>query len=395
MGSGVNHVIAYGVMGGELILLVIAAAGYLFVLYRRSARRVGALEQSFRTIDAGRARYMEFLRRAAGSTQVRFREINPAGRLPLDPGGGPYSPLMHAIGLRYSLLQQELAAARAVASRPEAFWEERIAHMDAVLREFDAVQARLSAAARGQIGQGPGSGDDRVRDLEAYRQRFNALHSHVIEERSASSRFRKVLRDLAADDPDEERLLAAVKTYERERLGLDRFLERADMEPFDARSAGPGRVPSDTHRNRRARVLMERTDARLVKVHTALRKSLRDQRETISSLNRSLEHAEEKEERLRSYYSAEVRKLQKEVDQQRRHVSSLEKEVYRRSKIIKTLLERLDDKAEAAPEVEALQATIDRFSRQAMDLTERIGKLERENEALRAGGAAPGAIADA
>lgn len=400
-----SQLLAIAILLGELALAALVAAAVLGRLWWRARRRVAALEGEVSDSARGRADYLGHVQAAISAlvTHVRSQwKENPA-TLHQGSALADGDPPRVALQLHYETLRHELAALQ---SAPERFWEARREALDALLGGFRSAEATLQRwleSSRGQhredlARERRSHGENtqqlqrqlerqqarssrleqRVQELEAYRRRFNDLHGAILRVQEASERLEPLLRRELGSGSGSAELHAALQEWQQAREPVSGFLARGDIEPFGERHVVA--APSADHRARRARQLAEGRERQAEVTERRLLLSLKHQYQLIDELRGKLDAAENREEQLRHYYTQQIRRLEAAAAETEQSFEALMKENARNRRTIRRLNRRLEEAArsQASPESGALEATIDRFAAQAIELQERLATLEGE-----------------
>lgn len=400
-----SELLAITILLAELALAALVAAGVLARLWWRARRRLATLEGAAGDAERERDDYLSHVQSAISaliaSVRSRWNE-NPA-TLHQGTALSEGDPPRVGLQLHYETLRHELTALQA---EPGRYWEARRGALDALLEAFRAAEATLQrwletsrsqhredlAQARRSHGEDSqqlrrqlerqqnrsGRLEQRVQELEAYRQRFNELHGAMLQLEDAGERLDPLLaRSLAGGSGDPE-LHAALQRWQQAREPVSHFLQRRDIEPFGERHLVT--APGTEHRARRAQQLAEGRERKAEVTERRLLLSLKHQYALIDDLRAKLDAAEHREEELKHYYTQQIKRLEAAAAETEQSIEALMKENARSRRTIRRLNRRLDEAARsgAPADNEALEATIDRFAAQAIELQERLSALEGE-----------------
>jgi hypothetical protein len=390
-------VIALGEVAG-LLLITLCVIGRLWWQQRRLVRELQAqLERKW----SGRDSYLARLKEALQGLLRRYSERLGANIAALHTGEGlraPAQPEQVALQLGYEYLRREVQLLDDP-RRLQEYWPHReqgalemlacLESAEAVLRQWwETEQQRQKQAlehARQEQGETIVTLQRKVQrrdiSLETQTQRITELEStqawlrdQLVHERNAGLAMRYDLR-CSGLAPQLEALLTQ---YEQERAPLDRYLDGASTGLKPPTSNSSSDAPSDMHRLRRQQRLLERSESVVEEKHQALRRAVEQQQQIILGLREKVEQAEEREEAIKTYYRQQVRKLQEALVSSRHSAEGLEKEIARSKRTIRSMVNRFEKKeAEAASQAD-LEATIERFSTQAISMQQRIQALEQE-----------------
>ncbi|PWG62476.1 hypothetical protein [Sediminicurvatus halobius] len=400
-----SELLAIAILLAELLLAAVVAAVVFGRLWWRARRRLAALQGEARDSERERADYLNHVQSAISAliAAVRSRWNENPATLHQGSALADGDPPRVGLQLHYETLRHELSALQAP---PEQFWEARRGALDTLLEGFRTAEATLQrwletsrnqhredlAQARRSHGesaqqlerqlerqQGRSARlEQRVQELEAYRRRFNELHGAMLRLRDAGERLEPlVARELAGGQGSAE-LQAAVGAWQQAQAPLQQFLERGDIQPFGERHLTA--APSPDHRARRANQLAEGRERQAEVTERRLLLSLKHQYALIDDLRAKLDAAEHREEELRHYYTQQIKRLEAAAAETEQSFEALMKENARNRRTIRRLNKRLDEanRAEASGDTKALEATIDRFAAQAIELQERLTTLEGE-----------------
>ena len=349
---------------GELNLVLGAGCAILGVLLARHRRRLRARRLEAGAGDAARERYRRFVDRELGEARGRR---------------GASAAVARTRQLRIEYLERESAVLAGGGDSPAA-WELRENAMAAILARFRELEATLAgdgADPGGQAASGDSGADQaaRLRQLEGYRERFNTLHRHAVEEAAANRELREGLR---RDRAVEEGARHLLERYEQRRQPLEGFLAQPDVRPLERRHGQPGQAPRPDHRLRRTRALVEANQRQIDRPRERYRAAMDDRETLVRSLRRSLEDATARNDQLRHLYTRQIGALEENLRQSELCVQIVEKESMRRQRVIRDLLARLESEQGKRRDTDALERTIDRFCEQSVELQGRIRDLEQK-----------------
>lgn len=388
---------SYTLIGLILVAeLFLGACAIAYVLYRnnrRLQRALNALHRTQRQDTQARELYATFIyHRLKAVSDQHLRQCNEdLLKRGIDVFETSLSPLSHCLRLHYGYLRHEQKAVEDV--EHEGFWQRRQDSTEWLRgcfeRAYKAVDHWLVIyhQAKGQIEAAEAAAKDyrrelaelkeRLADVEAYRDRFQTLHGEVLSERDAYAELRQGV------DAEPARAGELMLEYGGQRMSLDAFLERDDIAAFDARDQEL--LAADRARNRveRTRTVTSVAGERMSESLDGLRDSTQQQREAVASMAEGLAEDADEQRRQITYYRSQISQLEVAVADSERCIQTLEKEASRRQRQIEQLLAQVEAGGEGAAKVQALEETVDRFSRQAMDLTRRLYEAQSEIERLR------------
>lgn len=398
-----SELLAIAILLGELALAALVAAVVLGRLWWRARRRVAALESEVSDSERERNDYLAHVQSAISALIAHLRSQwneNPAS-LHQGRALAEGEPPRVALQLHYEVLREELAALQ---SEPARFWDARREALDRLLGDLRTAEGTLQrwletrrSQHREDLAQERRSHgesaqqlqrqlerqqtrskrlEQRVQELEPYRRRFNELHGISLGVHEASERLEPLLqRELGGGSAE---LHAALRQWQQAREPVTGFLGRGDIAPFVERHTVA--APSADHHARRAGQLAEGQERRAEVTERRLLISLKHQYQLIDELRAKLDAAEGREEQLRHYYAQQVKRLEAAAAETEQSFEALMKENARNRRTIRRLNKRLEETARAAASTDsgALEATIDRFAAQAIELQERLATLEGE-----------------
>lgn len=266
-------------------------------------------------------------------------------------------------------LEGELKVLAGAGDDGDPGWALRRAHAAEVIKKL----RHLESAAQAPAGQPAGGEGERVRRLEGYRERFNRLHGHALEERAASRELRAGLRE---ELPASVRARELLERYERRREALDGFLEAPEVDPLARRHRAAPEAVDPRRRLRRTRALLDANQREMDAQGVRQRSILQQQDVLIQDLKRSLEAAESASDAQREHHLRQVKALEEKIRQAELCTQTVEKESLRRQRVIRDLLKRLEASQQSAAQVQGLEDTIDRFCEQAVEMQGRVRSLE-------------------
>lgn len=389
----------------EWVVLLMAAAVYLLHRQRRLKARLVQLAADRRSESGSRDGLLDYLRQSV-QTLVRAYRGRWGDKIAVLQRGdilkAPEQAAQVAVQLQYDLLRNEIAQLQA-GDNPDPdqrrpAWENLLGRFTEAQRALDrfeeGLRERYSGEAEHERRQAEQAKEvlskklqrrevrieqlqHRVTDLEGYRERFNRLHAQILEERKANTELHRRLRDSVERTGDTE-AEAALRSCDERAGELDALLAQPDIAPLGGQHRrGPApEVDSVEVRAVRTTRLAEVGAERLAATLVTMRDSLRQQQQLVGDLRAELDNAGLREGRLKSYYQQQVRRLQEMVDQFRSGMDSMEKENLRARRTIRRLTGDLRARNENDEQREALEATIDRFATQAIDMQRRIIELE-------------------
>lgn len=388
---------------GELAVLLLAVGVFLGLRWQKARDRVRALESKLSCSRRDSASYAAQIRDAVSGLIGVHRQRYGSGAEVLHTSASlrrPIAPEQLVLQLRYEVLRGEQKLLE-VLGQEDDYWAARgrlavelgqaFAAGEEGLRQWWAAQQRRHSEALSKERHQQGDAaqtlrrklqrreqslerlERRAAELEAYRERFNALHGEVLAERKANEELRRQLRERASAAVD-----APLRAYEQQRDQLERYLEQGDIQPFAERHQGRLPQPSREHQARRQRQLLEASGGRLNARQRVLRSSLARQRAIAEELRQRLEQAEEREERVKIYYRQKMRQLQQELEASRSSADDLEKEIARSRRSSSRLLQRMERQEQERTANASLEQALDRFAAQAIEMQHRIQELEQE-----------------
>ncbi|KAB7628178.1 hypothetical protein [Alkalilimnicola sp. S0819] len=409
MFQGMNAMAVIATLLGELVLLLVLALVVTGRLWWKARGQVMALNEQLGQGRRGAGDYLAQIRAAMRQTVQSYQSRFQAGPEVLHTAAllrAPNAPDQLVAQLRYEFLRREQRLLENPAAqrdlwrlRGEATTEllECFVTGEEAIRQWWAMQQRRQGDALEHARREGGETEQtlrrklqrrdlsleqlkqRVAELDAYKLRFNTLHEQVLQERKANEVLRNRLREQGGQP-----VAAPLQAYEEQRGALDQYLDRADIAPFALRHVADPNGLSDAHRTQRQRQVLEGAGVRLSTRQGLLRRSLSRQRELIRQLRERVGQAEEREERLKTYYQQKVRHLERVAETAKRNADGLEKEVARTRRASSQLLARLEQQEQEHSAPTVLEQTIDRFAAQAIDMQGRIQALESELDALAA-----------
>jgi chromosome segregation ATPase len=384
----------------EALLLMAGATAFLWRRYRRTAQEAGRLKALMAEMQHQLPDYHGYLE--ANLRQARERYKMEVGRemtaWQLDEFEISQRPSAHALRLRHAFLTAEGKALSAFQREPRRLWPEKRAQAEWLVRCFERADKaidhwlvryqevcdrveRLAAEVRGLQAK-LAEADDRLADVLAYKKRFGALHEHVLEATDGSRALREDLHNRTEPvGPDD--VAALLAEYERRSEPLEAYLERADVAPFDDRAAVQAQMRAAERRNSRSQALADTAAGRVTQTVEEIRAVAGTQRSLIGDLEAGLQAPQENQ--LISAYEQQIRQLKRTVGDADRCIEVLEAENERQRRTVQRLLKRLGAGEDREQQVKALEESVDRFARQAMELTARLYALQEEKEALERG----------
>lgn len=400
-----SELLAIAILLGEIALVALVAAVVLGRLWWRTRQRVAALEGAVSDRERERSGYLGHVQSAISALIAHLRSQwneNPAslhqGRALADG-----DPPRVALQLHYEVLRQELTALQ---SEPARFWEARREALNRLLGDLRTAEGTLQrwlethrSQHREDLAQERRSHgesaqqlqrqlerqqarssrlEQRIQELEPYRRRFNELHGASLGMHDASERLEPLLQRELGGGAGSAELHAALQQWQQAREPVTGFLGRGDIAPFVERHVVA--APAPDHRARRARQLAEGRERQAEVTERRLLISLKHQYQLIDELRAKLDAAEGREEQLRHYYTQQIKRLEAAAAETEQSFEALMKENARNRRTIRRLNKRLEEAAQAQASADsgALEAAIDRFAAQAIELQERLATLEGE-----------------
>jgi hypothetical protein len=401
-----HHLIVIVILAEWILLLM---AGLCVLVLRLQAQR-SELRQARSAQEQGddeREGLTQFLQNAVQGLIRNYRARWGNNLTALHRGDHlrePAAAAQVAVQLRHDLLRAELADLQRW-GEPGSAWGRRRDTWDELLKRFSQAERtleRLEETLRNQHSEDVSQErrrhaqeidalqnkvrrrdiridalESRLPALEGYRERFEALHQEVLQERAASDRLRKELRDRLGDGEDRGTVEASIASYEAGTAGLDSLLQRADLQVLGAPTAKPDSRREEQQRLRTDR-LAEAGAERLAATLVAMRRSLAEQQRIADDLRCRLEQAGLREGRLKTYYQTQMRQLQASIGQLQEAIERMDKEHARNRRTIRRLNAQLQAQQADAHDQAALEGIVERFATQAIEMQEKIRELERE-----------------
>lgn len=393
------HIIAILTLAEALILVGVGA----FVLYRCYRRVSGEryqLAEQMRAAQRGAESYRHFLSQAQENLRRAYRtrhdqELAAQGLERFDPADPPGTVAQR---LHYAFLQAELDALTAYQQHPAGFWPEKQGkagwfalcfhaadqallswqnNYEALRRQAEAAGERDDSALQAELAEA----QERLEDVLAYRERFKRLHGLALDEISARGELLARLRE-GGGPVTPEALEAAFGEYDLKRLPLDSYLQQEDIAMLDERFAAEDAVKAAERRNERSRLLADRASERIRGSVQEVREVAETQRSLIGEMRSGMASDEERNKLIETY-QGQIQGLERTVNDAERCIEVLESENERQRRTIDRLLKRLSTDDDREAKIRMLEESVDRFSRQAMDLTAKLYALQKENEELR------------
>ncbi|THB66298.1 MAG: hypothetical protein D6B27_06855 [Gammaproteobacteria bacterium] len=218
--------------------------------------------------------------------------------------------------------------------------------------------------------------NERIVDLEAYKSRFTELHKQINTETGANRDFRKGVKEKAVGSECEDEIDFLIKEYEEVREDLDDFLERPDIAPL---SPVVAEVNDDFITSATEDLDQLDIGADIRNEANQLSESNSQQVGMISSLKDQLNEVTLDRDRL----IGELINLEGKVLESGDIIADMEKQINDSEATIEALKKKIVAISGKGMEIKQLEQTIERFSRQSMDMMQQLTDLEEENIRLK------------
>lgn len=377
-----NAIAAVAVILLELVLLV---SGLAYWFYRRGVKaraRLKATETSVNEAIKGRRRYLGALE----------DELSHANRLHLERAGEDVQkrganrfdtslqPVSHLLRLHYGHLKMDQSLLGADLPHPDGAWggkADRLAELrrmmasamsateywDTVRKSLEEERAKAESRVR-QLQQEIVELKERFRDVRPYRNRFNDLHKEVRKEREASREMQESLSEHLGEAVPEVRRV--VDDYKERTGGLDEVLDQPDVRYLnDYEDPTQPKFDWVGHWNKRQNRVFHASNQRVNAAITGLKAATDQQQQALESLPDKQASQED-----------HVAEISASLEQSAREIAALERENRRRERIIGELTEKLNSREKRSRHATDLEKIVDRYARQAMEMTQRLQQLE-------------------
>lgn len=399
----INKLAGIAVLLCEALLIALGALGALFYRHRQVNKALMSVRRHMRADDPSRAAYKALVRKARAELHGRFQSQGLG-----DPDNAIDVTLPDGARPRQTVLQLWKAwlalEAKALTAPQETFWEDRAEGLERCLNgwrtAFDSLAARAAAPAEDapqpEMASARGSRPEpaadrelyalraRVKELQAYKQHFTELHAHVLEERRANRAMRAQLNHALTEKDSARAMERVLDEYNLRRRGVDSFLDRADVDPLAYRVPTGPVQPSGPAVSARQEAIIDRSGERVQREYRNLQSTINQQRKLIGELKDKVAQAEFDRDQVRQYYHSRVNKLERANEQTQTSLEVLQTENSRQNRQIRRLTRKLKEYKDREVDREALEATIDRFATQAIEMQNRIASLEAEITQLEA-----------
>lgn len=398
----INQLAGVAVLLLEALVIALVVLAVLAVRHRRLRRELAEARRSLKSSRGSLANHKAFVKKAHSTLHEIFQRrglAEPDHGIEAradEPGATPEYLLL---ALWKSLLALE---GRALTAPAKTFWQDRTEALGRHLRGWRAALERIQASERGQVAEPAAEPVEptasrvhpderlqeevrklraRVEELQAYKRHFGELHAHALEERRANRALREQLHHAFSQARPQQVVQQAVADYDSRRGGVDGFLDRADVEPLSLRAGAPPTVATpawDQSVSARQQAVIDQSGDRVQREYRNLQSTIDQQRHLIGELKDKIAQAEFDREQMRQYYTARVTKLERTNEQTQQSLNVLETENTRQHRQIRRLTRKLKEHRDRSAEREAMEATIDRFAAQAVEMQSRIAELEAE-----------------